>query len=135
MPYIEDDYRKKLDKKIDKLLEATGGFHEDFIEGVMNYTITRLLTEGMPRPKDKWRYKWINRAIGTLECVKQEFYRRIAVDYENEAILKNGDVPSYEAFDREMTLLHYNRECERSGKQPLGSPARRELEHRCGGDL
>jgi hypothetical protein len=37
-------------------------------------------------------YKSINDVIGVLECVKQEFYRRIAVPYEDKKIEQNGDI-------------------------------------------
>jgi hypothetical protein len=30
--------------------------------------------------------------IGTLECAKQELYRRWVADYEDKAIAKNGDL-------------------------------------------
>jgi len=30
--------------------------------------------------------------MGVLECVKQEFYRRRAVPYEEEKIEENGDI-------------------------------------------
>ena len=30
-----------------------------------------------------------------LECVKQEFYRRLASPYEDECISKNGDIDVY----------------------------------------
>lgn len=94
MPYITKEDREKVDPAIDILIEKLNLWHEDFIEGVMNYTITRLLNE-MPRFPGKWRYKYINRAIGVLECVKLEFYRRLAGPYEDKAILKNGDIPCY----------------------------------------
>lgn len=37
-------------------------------------------------------YKIINEIIGVLECVKLEFYRRIAAPYENDKQQANGDV-------------------------------------------
>ena len=98
MPYISQDGREKLDPAIDALIEKLGLWHEDYKEGVMNYTITRLLSE-MPSYPGTWRYKYINRAIGVLECVKQEFYRRLAGPYEDNAILKNGDIPCYGGND------------------------------------
>jgi hypothetical protein len=32
---------------------------------------------------------------GVLENIKQEFYRRVAVPYEEEKIVKNGDIREY----------------------------------------
>ena len=37
-------------------------------------------------------YAEINRIIGALECAKLEIYRRLAVPYEDEKIILNGDV-------------------------------------------
>jgi len=37
-------------------------------------------------------YQTINDVVGALECAKQEFYRRLAVPYENRKIIDNGDV-------------------------------------------
>jgi hypothetical protein len=63
----------------------------------MNYTISTLLSKRM-KPESGWRYKWINRALGVLEAVKFEFYRRIATEYENRCIKSNGDIKVYEEF-------------------------------------
>lgn len=30
--------------------------------------------------------------MGVLECVKQEYYRRVAIPYEDQAKERNGDV-------------------------------------------
>lgn len=37
-------------------------------------------------------YATINEVMGALESAKQEFYRRVAVPYENQKIHDNGDV-------------------------------------------
>ena len=37
-------------------------------------------------------YQTINDILGALEGAKMEFYRRVAVPYEQEKILDNGDV-------------------------------------------
>jgi hypothetical protein len=39
-----------------------------------------------------WDYRRINEVMGALECAKQEFYRRVAVPYEDKKIKENGDV-------------------------------------------
>jgi hypothetical protein len=38
------------------------------------------------------RYYHINKAVGVLECIKMEFYRRVAAPYEDTKIEQNGDV-------------------------------------------
>jgi hypothetical protein len=32
---------------------------------------------------------------GVLENIKQEFYRRVAENYENKKIIQNGDIKEY----------------------------------------
>lgn len=97
MPYINQTTRKLLDGEIDKLIIQFDNFDDDEIEGVLNYTISRILSAGIKSGHniDKWRYYLINRAIGVLECVKQEFYRRIAAPYETQAMNKNLDIKEY----------------------------------------
>lgn len=95
MPYIKNKDRKELNDKIRALVDSINDTSEDNIEGMLNYVITTLLTSSM-RPNDKkWRYKIFNRAIGTLECVKLEFYRRLVSRYEAECVNSNGDIKAY----------------------------------------
>lgn len=104
MPYVATQIRRELDDEIAELEQAIiDSSADDTVEGHMNYAITSLLN-AIPLAGNstdelgdaKWRYKYINRAIGVLECVKQEFYRRLAAPYEDEAIEKNGDLPIYD---------------------------------------
>lgn len=79
MPYIEKHRREDIAK--DDPAESSGE---------LNYIITKecityLNYHGLA-------YKTINEIIGALECAKQEFYRRLAVDYENLKCKINGDV-------------------------------------------
>jgi len=37
----------------------------------------------------------LGRALGVLQCVMLEFYRRLAAPYEDTAIERNGDIPFY----------------------------------------
>jgi hypothetical protein len=37
-------------------------------------------------------YSIINDIVGVLECAKMEFYRRVAVPYEDKKRTENGDV-------------------------------------------
>ncbi len=94
MPYIAEGDRVKIDSELEslasKIILVTD---ENNIEGVMNYTISRLVNMSMIAGHT--RYSKINRIMGVLECVKQEFYRRLATGYEDKAIAKNGDIPEY----------------------------------------
>jgi len=79
MPYITD-YDKAL-------TEAVG----PATPGELNYAITRLIKQYLATHLIL-NYQTINDVVGALEGAKLEFYRRIAVPYENEKIVINGDV-------------------------------------------
>lgn len=83
MPYIDRDDRPKFDALIDQF--EFGG------PGELNYVISKLIGkyfEGFKRVG----YAEMNEVIGVLECVKLEFYRRVAAPYEDKKIKENGDV-------------------------------------------
>ncbi len=92
MPYIEQAGRDCLDPEIDALSEALR-FPLCREPGALNYTITTLLCRVLG--DEGWSYKKINTMMGVLECVKQEMYRRVAAEYEDEAILRNGDLEEF----------------------------------------
>lgn len=86
MPYIKQEIREFLDPEIDALVaRIRGGFLED---GNINYVITRLMLELY----GKGGYAMFNRAMGVLDCVAREFYRRRVAVYEDKKIIENGDV-------------------------------------------
>ena len=89
MPYITKAERVEIDKEIDNLIailpEALG---TDIKDGVVNYTISRII-DGLYSGKD---YAHYNRALGVLEAVKLEYYRRVVAEYENSRCNANGDV-------------------------------------------
>jgi hypothetical protein len=58
--------------------------------GDLNYAITQLVNQYMFAKGRS--YATINDIIGALEGAKLEFYRRVAVPYENAKIELNGDV-------------------------------------------
>jgi len=78
MPYISVEDRSSLKSR------------EPQTVGELNYTITNLLISYIQR--NKLNYETINALVGVLECAKLEMYRRLAVPYENEKIIQNGDV-------------------------------------------
>ena len=61
--------------------------------GKLNYEIHELIRKYID---DKISYSEINTVMGVLECVKQEFYRRAAVPYEEDKLKENGDIRLYE---------------------------------------
>jgi hypothetical protein len=78
MPYIPKDRRESV--------RVAGAYSV----GELNYEITAILNDFLSiRGKN---YSTLNDIIGVVECAKLEFYRRIAAPYEDEAIVRNGDV-------------------------------------------
>ena len=79
MPYIKIEDRERL--RLTDLPRTSGE---------LNYTITEVI-KGYLVSQGK-SYKTINDIVGALEGAKLEFYRRIAVPYEEIKIKENGDV-------------------------------------------
>jgi len=84
MPYIKKEDREKF-------LEVLQSAHEAIKSpGELNYFITQVCRN--------WIYaQGLNYAhhaevIGALECVKQEFYRKVTAPYENQKCSENGEV-------------------------------------------
>ena len=82
MPYIRPGLRTLLDPNKANDLPR--------VSGELNFVITREVSEWIKRRG--LDYGTINAAIGVLECVKLELYRRIAAPYENIQCEQNGDV-------------------------------------------
>lgn len=79
MPYITKERRLKLN---------TTDYPEN--AGDLNFKITSLIKTYIDI--NGLCYQNINDILGALEGAKQEFYRRVAVPYENSKIKLNGDV-------------------------------------------
>ena len=87
MPYIKSENRKKYEKIIQELVGVLRSLPPEEVDGDLNYVVTKLLKEVYPL-----RYYHINKAVGVLECIKLEFYRRVAAPYEDIKIKESGDV-------------------------------------------
>jgi len=87
MPYIKQEERKKFDNLINEIVKKLKESDEKDIDGNLDYIVTKIL-KAIYQPK----YFNYNRAIGVLECIKQEFYRRNIAPYEDKKIKENGDV-------------------------------------------
>jgi len=85
MPYIYPHMRKTM-KNIVK--HATHPYLQQCKKGVINYLITKILINWIKEIS----YDTVNDAIGILECVKLELYRRVAAPYEDIMKEENGDV-------------------------------------------
>jgi len=86
LPYIPKEERKRYDDLINELVSRLPSDITQ-IDGHLNYIITRIL-----KMVYKPRYFNYNRAIGLLECVKQEFYRVVVSPYEERKRREAGDV-------------------------------------------
>lgn len=87
MPYIKPEKREKYAKILNELITTLKSVPAEEIDGELNYVVTKILKEVYPL-----RYYHINKAMGVLECIKQEYYRRVAAPYEGTKIKENGDV-------------------------------------------
>jgi hypothetical protein len=108
MPYISQDQRQLLDPLIDKLAwqivqEAKAMEYDGAFAGLLNYTCTRLALKVVRQQFGAMRYWIIALLTGTFKNIGDEFYRRIALPYENRQIEKSGDVDLYEAYELEIT--------------------------------
>ena len=85
MPYIKNEATKDtISSHMEEVVSTIVN------PGHLNYAITSLINQYY---KDTGpSYVAINDIIGSLECAKAEFYRRVAVPYEEEKIKENGDV-------------------------------------------
>ncbi|KKL22843.1 hypothetical protein LCGC14_2431340 [marine sediment metagenome] len=91
MPYITAEQRKKYDGTIDALVSSIDG------PGELNYVITKICHKCLYPKLGNYGYTDLNRIMGVLESVKQEFYRKVVVPYENLKRLKNGPVSGLDA--------------------------------------
>jgi len=87
LPYIKPENRKKYDTILKELVSILKTLPPEEVDGELNYIVTKILKGVYPL-----RYYHINKAIGVLECVKQEFYRRVATPYEDLKMKESGDV-------------------------------------------
>lgn len=87
MPYIKPESRPEIDELLAGLASHLASLPDTEQDGALNYAITKILHQVYPP-----RYYNYNRAIGALECIKLELYRRKVAPYEDEKITENGDV-------------------------------------------
>lgn len=87
MPYIKSGNRNKYNTILKELIETLRALPPEEVDGELNYIVTKMLKEIYPL-----RYFHINKAVGVLECIKLEYYRRVAAPYEDSKIQESGDV-------------------------------------------
>jgi hypothetical protein len=105
MPYVKPEYRDALDPAIGTLATriadlATTIPEETGFAGLLNYACTSLAMQVLEARV--MRYGAIATVTGVFKNVADEFYRRVAAPYEDLQIEKNGDVPAYEAYAKQI---------------------------------
>ena len=87
MPYIKTDKRPVYNDDIEKIVSKLKEQPLTEVDGDLNYIVTSIFKKFYSP-----RYFNYNRAIGVLESIKLEFYRRVVAPYEDIKIAENGDV-------------------------------------------
>jgi hypothetical protein len=107
MPYIAPKLRQELDPLIDALAdrlaaqsEAAG--YDAAFTGLLNYACTRLALVVVRRRFGRLRYWLIAALTGVFHNIATEFYRRLAVPYEDRQIKLSGDVDLFQEFLEEI---------------------------------
>lgn len=109
MPYPKQAQRDFVDAEIARLVErarlASGHGDEptrDELVGLANYIVTRVLLGVFHVKRGQMRYADVNAIQGVLKCAGDEFYRRMAGEYEDQKAHENGDVPEYDYYLPEL---------------------------------
>jgi hypothetical protein len=91
MPYIPQEnrpaYEEAIEKIVDQLVQLD---NENDVEGHFNYVVSSIIHRYMKKTGP--RYYKINKFIGALHCISDEFYRTSASPYEDCARENNGDI-------------------------------------------
>ena len=92
MPYIIQQNRTVLEERLKPILNLS----RDLFAGELHYILTRIVDEYAHQVRvGGVCYDSIKDVLGTLEAVKQEFYRRVAAPYEDMKRNQNGEVYRY----------------------------------------
>ena len=107
MPYIAPELRQELDPLIDTLADrlaaqAEAAGSDGAFTGLLNYTCTRLALAVVRRRFGGLRYWLIAALTGVFHNMATEFYRRLAVPYEDRQITKSGDLDLFQEFLEEI---------------------------------
>lgn len=88
MPYVDKVRRVVLTPVVEMTRAVAKCLPTPFNVGDANWLITNIILVALPLGS----YSEYNAAIGLLECIKQELYRRMIAPYEDSKCLVNGDV-------------------------------------------
>jgi hypothetical protein len=103
LPYISPDLREDLDPLIDALAErlaaqAKEAGYDGAFTGLLNYACTRLALATVRRRFGGLRYWLIAALTGVFHNMATEFYRRVAVPYEDRQMARSGDLDLFQEF-------------------------------------
>jgi hypothetical protein len=87
MPYIKQEQRPQIDELTNPLIEHLKSLPVEEQDGALNYAVTKTLKGLYPM-----KYFHLNRALGVLTAITQEFYRVLIGPYEDTKISENGVV-------------------------------------------
>ena len=90
MPYVNLDIRDKYSGGLSEIFDAMAHDLEGPSSGEWNYLFTSLAVAYLN--EKGLSYPIINEILGAFDGASKEFYRRIAVPYENKKRGANGDV-------------------------------------------
>lgn len=95
MPYIKQEKRNQIDPIVDELHRILVNIKLDDesanLEGCINYAVTRLLMQVYGN-KDSTSYRSLNDALGVLDAIGKEYYRKVGAPYEDQKEFENGPV-------------------------------------------
>lgn len=87
MPYIKPEDRPEIDKIVTSLIEHLSKLPVEEQDGALNYAVTKVVKNVYPK-----KYFHLNRALGVLTAIREEFYRTVIGPYEDTKIKENGEV-------------------------------------------
>lgn len=92
MPYIKQERRKQFDGPIHEL--ARQMWTMGAVKGDLNYVVTRLALIAM-KPGSGWTYQSLSEAVAGLQDAADEIKRRMLGPYEDNCVVRNGDIPEF----------------------------------------
>jgi len=91
MPYITQKDRDRYDNLVDELVEKLVEIDDtQLVKGHHNYIMYTLALKLADRLGI--RYATLQDIIGTFDCCKIEFYRKVVAPYEIKAEKRNGNI-------------------------------------------
>ena len=93
MPYVLQI--RRVDLELTRHAETTGELNYLFTLDALDYLDRHQLS-----------YDTLNEIVGAFELAKQEFIRRVVMEYEDGKIESNGDLAQYAYWKEHMSREH-----------------------------